>query len=164
LLTLAAWQDLRSHRIPNLLTGSGVVFGIACQAFFLGAGGMVSSIGGMLTGFAVFIPFYLLRAMGAGDVKLMAMVGAWLGPVGVLGAALGTFFAGGVMAMIYAAKSGALLRLLLNVRQLGYELLTRLAPSDRGAPYGVPGSLGKLPYAVAIAFGTLGFLVWKGGF
>lgn len=162
LLTLAAWQDFRSHRIPNLLTGVGVVLGMGYQAF-LGGGGWVNSLGGAAIGFVVLMPFYLLRAMGAGDVKLMAMVGAWLGPVDVLGAALGTFLAGGAMAVIYAKRSGSLGRLLLNLGQMIQGGAARHIPGHEAAPCGVPDSVGKLPYAVAIALGTVGFLIWKGG-
>lgn len=141
-----------------------MVLGVCYQASALGGVGVVSSLEGVITGFAVFIPLYLLRAMGAGDVKLMAMVGAWLGPMDVLGAALGTLLAGGVMAVFYATKSGVLRRLLLNVKQMGHEALAGLTSGNKTAPYGVPNSLGKLPYAVAIGLGTLGFLVWRGSF
>lgn len=162
LLALAAWQDSRSHRIPNLLTGAGVFFGVGFQAFAV-SGGWLSSLGGVAAGFAIFMPFYLLRAMGAGDVKLMAMVGAWLGPMDVLGAALGTFLAGGVMAVIYAKKSGTFGRLLLNLGHMLQGAPAKPAAGQETVPYGIPDSVGKLPYAVAIALGTTGFLIWKGG-
>lgn len=164
LLALAAWLDLRSHRIPNLLTAVGVVSGVGYQAFAPAGAGMLISLQGVATGLAVLLPFYLLRAMGAGDVKLMAMVGAWLGPTDVLGVALGTFLAGGIMAVIYAMKSGSAGRLLLNLRQMMPGSMTKHAQGNGIAPCGVPDSVGKLPYAVAIAVGTASFLIWKGSF
>ena len=64
------------------------------------------------------LPLYLLRAMGAGDVKLMAMVGVFVGPLGALSVALLTFVAGGVLALAVAARNGALGRLFWNLKAM----------------------------------------------
>ncbi|MEG0884092.1 MAG: prepilin peptidase, partial [Janthinobacterium sp.] len=87
LLTGAVWHDMRSRRIPN-----GLVFGGALAALLLhavltpGAGGLglPAALGGLALGLALLLPMYMLRALGAGDVKLMAMVGAFIGPQQVL--------------------------------------------------------------------------------
>src|SRR3954447_5439537 len=95
---MAAVFDLRSRRIPNHLT-----FGAAAVALFVAllTGGM-SAAGTNLTGWllatALWLPIYALGGMGAGDVKLLAAVGAWVGPAEVFHAALYSAIAGGVMA------------------------------------------------------------------
>jgi prepilin peptidase CpaA len=104
---------------------------------------------------------YLLRVMGAGDVKLMAMVGAFLGIEDVLGAVLATFLAGGVLSLAYAWKIGVLRRTLQNIRFILYSNAVRMAGGSVPTLEDAPETAGKFPYAVAIAVGTLGYLVWK---
>ena len=71
----------------------------------MGRIGVVQSLLGLAAGLALFMPLYLLRALGAGDVKLLAMVGAWLGAPLLLGAALLTLLAGGAMALFVMVLS-----------------------------------------------------------
>lgn len=164
LLAFAAWHDLSTHRIPNILTGMGVVLGMGYQVLGSGSAGALSAVEGMGMGLMMFLPFYLMRAMGAGDVKLMAMVGVWLGPGGTIGAVLGSFIAGGVMAVVFAMKSGVLKNLIRNVALLLPGMFSRQGRADGTVAFGLHRSLGKLPYGVAIALGTTGFLIWHGGF
>ncbi len=105
LLLAATWFDVRSHRIPNKLVFWGALAGVLLHVALPEGRGFISSLPGGLgfldalaglgIGLAVFLPVYLLRAMGAGDVKLMAMVGAFLGPEQIWGAMLGVALAGG---------------------------------------------------------------------
>ena len=79
-LALACISDLRTRRIPNVLTFSAVA---AALVFHLLTGGWSAagwSIAGCVLGALLFFPMFALRGMGAGDVKLLAAVGAWLGP------------------------------------------------------------------------------------
>src|SRR3990167_7222316 len=109
LLLMVARHDIRSHRIPNKLVLIGVVLGVVLNGLLPegqgfnsaipGGLGWLAALKGLGVGMAVLLPIYWLRAMGAGDVKLMAMVGAFLGSSDVLGAVLATFIAGGVMAL-----------------------------------------------------------------
>jgi len=93
--------------------------------------------------------------MGAGDVKLMAMAGAFLGPRGALGAVLLTWIAGGVLAIVAAVWLGALRRVLANIHQMLVLGLTDVL-SGAGLHFQPVAPLtGKLPYALAIACGTL---------
>jgi prepilin peptidase CpaA len=101
LLTLAAYRDLRSHRIPNALSLCGVIGGLGLQCVAAGPQGLASGLLGAILGLACFAPFYLLRAMGAGDVKLLAAVGAFLGPHGTLYAAVMSLIFGGLSACGY---------------------------------------------------------------
>ena len=123
--------------------------------------GFLSAIEGLAIGLVVMLPMYLLRAMGAGDVKLMAMVGAFLGPEDVLGAILATFLAGGVLSLAYAWKIGVLRRTLQNIRFILYSGAVKIAGGSVPTLEDAPETAGKFPYAVAIAVGTLGYLVWK---
>jgi len=108
ILVGAVYCDLRRHRIPNALTGLGVIAGLALQAVGGGVHGLTSGLLGVGVGLACFAPFYLLRAMGAGDVKLLAAIGAFLGPLGCFYAALASLLVGGVGAISYVLWRGAL--------------------------------------------------------
>lgn len=140
LLIPAVWVDHRRHRIPNWLTGSLLAAGIATQSVVYGVTGLGSALGGMLVGFAVFLLPYLKRGMAAGDVKLMAAVGASLGPVLALLAACASLMVSGGLAMLlltyrYYREGSATVEMLLAAR---------------------------FPYASAIALGTSVALILGG--
>jgi prepilin peptidase CpaA len=164
LLAAALWHDLRTRRIPNRLVLWGTVGGVLLNSMLpAGAGlfqqpfgglGLLQSLAGAAAGLALLLPMYLLRALGAGDVKLMAMCGAFLGPLAVLEAVLLTLLAGGVLA-IAAALLGRRLRQVL--KNACHMLLGTLLQSLAGGPATVaepPAVTGKLAYAFAIASGT----------
>jgi len=152
LFSLALWHDIVSRRVPNWLIGVGLLAGLAFSLLSLRGLGAEESLRGILTGFAVFLPIYLVRALGAGDVKLMATVGAFLGPIPTLGAALLTLLAGGVLSLIVALWSGSLMRVLSNMRLMGMIALSACRNS-RMSMRDVQ-TTGRLPYALAIAVGT----------
>jgi prepilin peptidase CpaA len=158
LVVCACVVDVRTHRIPNRLVVSGAILGFLSQVLMPGQGEWASSLGGMAIGMAVLIPMYVLRAMGAGDVKMMGMVGAFVGPTGVLAVALLTFLAGGVLALAYALRKGAVLQMFQNVKEMLFGAVVNVAaggPAHVDAP---AVSVGRLPYGLAIAVGTLGYL------
>src|ERR1700675_5068525 len=101
MLVLAVYGDLRIHRISNKLTLLGLIVGLGLQSVGGGLQGLTSGLLGASAGLACFAPFYFLRAMGAGDVKLLAAVGAFLGPQGGFYAALFSLLAGGLGAIGY---------------------------------------------------------------
>ncbi|MDP5238042.1 prepilin peptidase [Uliginosibacterium sp. 31-16] len=162
LLAAALWQDIISRRIPNRLVLAGLLAGLACNAllsqgaglFMADAGGLGlgKALLGMLAGGAMLLPLYLLRAMGAGDVKLMAVVGAFLGPLQAFGAALLTFLAGGLLALAAALFARSLPQVLNNLRLM---LLYLASGREAGLRVSDAPTSGRLPYAVAIAIGTL---------
>ena len=162
LLTGAAVCDYRTHRIPNWLVLSGALFGVIYNTALppFPHGSVLFPLAGLGLGLVLFLPLYLVRAMGAGDVKLLAMVGAFLGAGATLHAALASVIVGGVLAILFVLVRGTALRMFHNLAslfQLGFlGALVGVAPSlqiEAGA------SAGKLPYGVAIAIGTTGYLV-----
>jgi len=153
-LLLACISDLRTRRIPNALTFSAVGAALA----FHGVTGALTTVGwslaGCFAGALLFFPMFALRGMGAGDVKLLAAVGAWLGPSQVMLAALATSVAGGVIALAVAFAHGYLKTALRNL----WMLLTHwrvmgIRPLESVTLQGARGP--RLAYAVPIAFGTL---------
>lgn len=153
IVAAAAVIDVRTRRIPNLLTfGSAALAGV--YALLTGGlNGLGLSAAGWAIGIALFLPMFLLRGMGAGDVKLLGAVGGWLGPIGVLYAALYSVVAGGVLALIVGAIHGYLGKALHNLwgllgfwRTAGIQPLPGLTIEDAPGP--------RLAYGVAIAAGT----------
>ncbi len=161
LLLAIAWHDVKRHRIPNPLVFGGGALGLALNGLLPQGLGWLAALQGLGLGLALLLPLYWLRVMGAGDAKLMAMVGAFLGPQDVLGALLATFLAGGVMALAVALRAGALRRLLQNLWLMLIEGMVKVSVGQAPVVDGAPVSVGKLPYAVAIAAGTLGWLAWQ---
>ena len=162
LLVTAAIFDYRSHRIPNWLVLSGAVVGVLYNGLlFPDYGiGFMSAFEGLGLGLILLLPLYLLRAMGAGDVKLMAMVGAFLGPQDVFFAMLASAVAGGVMSILYVLAKGTAARMFANlvaVFQLSFMSVVGGMKPDLQIDAST--SAGKLPYGVAIAMGTSSYLV-----
>ena len=98
-LLVAAVSDVRIQKIPNWLTLSAVVVGLACHTATNGFAGFLFSLQGALLGLGLLMLFYLAAGMGAGDVKLMAAVGGLLGPKGVFVAFIYTALIGGIVAV-----------------------------------------------------------------
>jgi prepilin peptidase CpaA len=153
-LALAAHADLLEHRIPNSLTALALAAGLLSQAFTAAHVGVLMGLAGAVTGLAGLLPFYLLRGMGAGDVKLMAAVGSFLGPLGALQAVAVTLVLGAMLGVaIIVGRRLAAAR--APAEQFALELHTASIE---------PGSLRKqkFPYAVAIAGGTV-LSLWHQG-
>lgn len=162
LLIVAAICDYRSFRIPNWLTAGGLVFGTIYTIVVPPAphAGWLFPVSGILTGFLLMFPMYLLRAVGAGDVKLLAMAGAFLGWSDTLLALLFSFVVGGVAALAFAAYHGVMRRLLENCRQLLCYLALSAAVGQRATVQMPPSlSAGKLAFGVSIAAATIGEVV-----
>ena len=149
LLGIASYTDSLRQKIPNWLNGSAIVAGLIINTFISGFSGTVFSLLGILTGFLCFIPGYLLsKKLGAGDVKLMAAVGAFLGWKSTLMAAGLSIVAGGVLAIIYMGIKGDLLSSLKRY-WLSVYLRTYLAPEKTDT------AGQRFPYAIAITTGVL---------
>lgn len=154
ILIVAAVNDLRFQKIPNLLTYPAMAVAVGCHVVMKGLDGLLFSAGGLALGIAVLILPYLMGGMGAGDAKLMGAVGAILGARGVFIAFLFTAIIGGVYALI----------LFLIKRQHFKGFFTRQAATLKTFIYTkqfipIPGDQNekkpKLCYGIAIALGTL---------
>lgn len=165
LLVAAVATDLRACRIPNLLiaiglAAAGVLHIVATQGDgALGgpgpATGLTGALGGIAVGFAALFPLYALRAMGAGDVKLMMMVGAFLGPMQTFGVIVLTFAAGGVLAIVMALWQRSFRQLVGNFRFMLTTSVVRAAGGQAPRFEPLAQTAGRMPYAVAIAAGTV---------
>jgi prepilin peptidase CpaA len=150
----ACVTDLRSRRIPNVLTFGAALAGLAAHVWLEGIAGVKTAAGGWLLGTVCFMPFFLLRGMGGGDVKLLAALGAWLGPEDTLPLALYSLAAGGVIGVVVALASGYLRTALNNIRGM---LLYWRASGLRPVPdMTLETSNGpRLAYALPILAGTV---------
>ncbi len=101
------------------------------------------------------LPLYALRAMGAGDVKLMMMVGAFLGPMQTLGVVVLTFVSGGVLAIVMALWQRSFRQLATNLRFMLTTSAVRAAGGQAPRFEPLAQTAGRMPYAVAIAAGTV---------
>lgn len=159
LAIVTASTDLTCRRIPNRIIAIGLAASLAVQVWLNGPlAGSAHWLAGALTGFAVLLPFYLLRGMAAGDVKLLLTIGAWVGPAMTLRIALATFIAGGIWSLCVILRRGRTRQLLVNLWCI-VSSAWRPGQQMAGIPqYQQIESVGSLPYGVAIAAGTLGVL------
>lgn len=175
-LTFAVVSDIRQHRIPNLLVVLGTVAATLFHSvaepglgvlddFLPGSIGLIPLMQGLMVGFVCLLPLYALRAMGAGDVKLMMMVGAFLGPLQTFGVVVLTFAAGGVLALVMALWQRSLKQLALNLRFMLTTSAVSAATGQSAKFEPLQQTAGRMPYAVAIAAGTFLqlYLVRSGG-
>lgn len=153
LLSLAAWSDVRARRIPNALVAVGLAGGLVAGFAQDGWSGLSAALLGAAAGFVCFFPLYVMRAMGAGDVKLMSAAGAFLGAPLALSAALFSLGAGVTLGIVLAVRTRALRRVAANTGNLLSLWVT--SGGVRQAEWltlDSPDSV-KVPYGVAIAFG-----------
>jgi prepilin peptidase CpaA len=148
-LIAAAIYDVRYRRIPNWVSVGGVLLGIVINTL-IGepGGGLLFSLAGLAVGFGIYMVLYILRAMGAGDVKLMAAVGALVGWKAWFGVFFTTAIVGGLMALLLVLVRGRLKRTLWNVgfivsemghgrpAYVGKEELDVRSPKAVGLPHG----------------------------
>lgn len=152
----AAAIDLARRRIPNWLTFGAWIAALPVQALIHGpATGSLVWLYGWAAGLALFLPFYLLRGMAAGDVKLMAAVGAWLGVSMMPKVALATCVIGGVWALVLLLVTG---QTRATFTRVGHMLLAAVLPGATPAQPEANASAGSIPYGVAIAAGTVAML------
>lgn len=165
LLLASVATDIRGQRIPNALILTGLTLGVAFQciayqedAFFSApspTSGLVPALAGIALGLVCSLPLYLMRAMGAGDVKLLMVVGAFLGPAQAFAALIFSFVMGGVLALGMTLYRRSFATIIANLR---FMLVTAAMRAAGGSPPPVEPlrqTAGRLPYAVAIALGTL---------
>jgi len=139
ILAIATLVDHRSHKLPNILTFGGAIFALILHWSLNGAPGLLLAVTGWITCLLCFLPFYAMRGMAAGDVKLIAAVGAFIGPGPGLAAAMFSLLAGGALSLIsIAASCGPTVFFAGNWRSEAFRLALKR----------------RIPYAGAVAAGT----------
>jgi len=155
LLAATAFMDIRERRIPNSLTGPGLLAALVLESFLV-RGLPVSALAGAFLALLVAFPIVVMGGIGAGDAKLLMAVGAFVGPGGLLSVVIYGGMAGGILAIGNALRRGVLLGVLINVKNLLLHWAT-LGRRGQKIDLNSPGAE-SIPYALAIAAGAL--LTW----
>ncbi len=158
LVALATQADVTSRRIPNRLVGPALLLALTMHGVMGGWSGLMGSAAGMLAAAGLLMPGHLARWMGAGDVKLMAAVGAWLAWPQAVVAALAALVAGGILATAIALRRRIFMRTLHGAAAIGFWALTSPAGPGSSAP---TGSGVRFPFAAAAAAGTVFSLILR---
>jgi prepilin peptidase CpaA len=137
--SIAAVIDVRSRRIPNWVSGAALLVGVLVHAWQDGLNGVLLALTGAALGLAILLPLYVIKAMGAGDVKLLLGVGALVGPHLLVSIAVYAAVAGGLMSAYVLVRRHRLLAFVNDI------VVLRQAPARSGA---------TAPYGVAIASGV----------
>lgn len=153
-LIIVTFTDLRSRRIPNWVVLPFLVAGLVVSGWMHGWSGIGHSVAGLALGGLLFGVLCWMGGMGMGDVKLVAAIGAWIGPSQLLTALVLTGIAGGVMALCWAAWSGFLGELFQGAGDLASGVTKRGLRPHPELILNNPLTR-KMPYAPAIAIGTL---------
>lgn len=165
LLVEAAIIDGIKLKVPNWLTFHLAAGGLAYATWTAGGPGLAWSLGGLALGLALLMPLHMIGGMGAGDVKLLAGVGAWMGPAIVLGSFLVSAIVGGILAVAMVVRAGEVAKHWAMFQTIGQEILAIRNPerlSEIAA--GRKPTMMLLPYGIPIAIGSIGYFAWLGLF
>jgi prepilin peptidase CpaA len=152
LAIIITYYDVRYRRIPNPFVLATLASGIAINSIFGGLAGLYGSVGGCALAFVLMFVLHIFGAMGAGDVKLFAAVGAVTGASFVLPTFLVVVLTGGVLGVVSIIRAGVVLTTMQRVLQIlvgllpGWEMPKFAVPSDRRH---------TIPYGVAITIGSI---------
>lgn len=162
-MAYACWRDFREHRIPNPLCGMIVVSGFIVHGVLQGWAGLEHSLSGTACGFGLLIVLWLIRAMGAGDVKYMAGVGAWLGPELIFYGVIAGILVGGLISVgmvlyqrtwsRFATNMGLMLVKMSSARTAFGEFASANQFSGDGKA--------SVPYAIPLTLGVWGVLLFS---
>lgn len=162
-LVVAAVIDGIKLKVPNWLTFPMVFAGLGYWAWTGGTAGVLFALAGAVVGLALLLPLYAIGGMGAGDVKLLAGVGAWVGAKLTLWAFVSTAVTGGLMAIVMVAWSGNFIKHWVQFQAIGHEILTIRNPVKLSeiAAERKP-RMALLPYGIPMAVGSIAFFAWAG--
>ena len=158
---IACATDLGTRRIPNVLTMGSAAIALAARAWMDGTSAVGLGLAGLIVGFTMFLPLFMVRGLGGGDVKLLAALGAWLGPLLVMWTALFGAIAGGVAAIVVAVANRYVVQAYHNI----WLLLTQWRVAGIGAVAGLTLDDAKSPrlaYALPLTGGLL-VAIWLKG-
>lgn len=163
ILILAAWIDGKELKVPNWITFPMVLSGLIYCTVTGGFSGLLAGLTGMSCGLLCLLPLYAVGGMGAGDVKLMAGIGAWVGWQTTFYAFCVSVIVGAVMAVLMVAWRGAWRKHYENfltilsewsVVRNPYEL-SKIAAERKPTMF-------LLPYGIPICIGTIGYFMYAG--
>ena len=152
LAIVIAYYDVRYRRIPNAFVLATLVAGVAINAIFGGLPGVASSVGGCVLAFVLMFMLHIFGAMGAGDVKLFAAIGAVTGSQMVIPTFVVVILTGGLLAVVSMVRSGMVRTTMHRVLQIlvgilpGWQMPKFAVPTDRKH---------TIPYGVAITMGSI---------
>ncbi len=158
MLAVAIYFDIRTERIPNWLIAAGTVVALTLHAVSSGTSGLLTSVGGLSIAMVILLPFYIAGVMGAGDVKLMAAVGAFTGvhlALLAVGFAVGVGVLEAIAILVLRGSAGQTWE---RYRQIGKTTLATgrfvYIPPGPGDAAGE-----SFPFAIAVGIGTIGALL-----
>ena len=137
LAVIITYYDVRYRRIPNAFVLATLVSGVAINGVFGGLSGLFSSLGGCALGFGLMFMLHVFGAMGAGDVKLFAAIGAVTGAHLVVPTFIVVVLTGGLLAIVSIVRAGVL---------LGTSLLQVQPASRQKVPNETPRRTGKVAH------------------
>ena len=152
LAVVITYHDVLYRRIPNAFVLAALLGGIAMNGIFGGVSGLIASMGGCVLAFGLMFMLHIFGAMGAGDVKLFAAIGAVTGAHLVLPTFIVVVLTGGLLALISVIRAGVLISTMHRVLQIfvgmlpGWEMPRFAVPADRTH---------TIPYGVAITIGSI---------
>lgn len=165
LVVVAAVYDFRYRRIPNWLALIGLGAGLGLNTVLGKWEGLQTAGGGFAVGFGLYFLLYLIRAMGAGDVKLMGAVGSLVGPTEWLKLFAAAAIVGGALGLVMIVAKGRFRQTFWNIGFILSEFAHFRAPYMKRQELDVKSSqAATLPHGVAIALGTVIYLaiLWRG--
>lgn len=152
LAIIIGYYDVRYRRIPNPFVLATLIGGLTINFILGGLPGIYASVGGCLLAFALMLMLHIFGAMGAGDVKLFAAIGAVTGAPLVLPTFVIVILTGGLLALVTIVRAGVVVSTMQKVLQIfvgllpGWEMPRFAIPSDRRH---------TIPYGVAITIGSV---------
>jgi prepilin peptidase CpaA len=163
ILIEAAVIDGWKLKVPNWLTYHMVLGGLLYATYTGGWSGLLVALAGTALGLVLLLPLYAIGGMGAGDVKLLAGVGAFMGPKLTLGAFATSAIVGGLMALVMVAWSGQFVKHYVQFQLIGHEILSVKNPEKlaESAAARKP-TMMLLPYGIPIAVGSIAYFAWAG--
>ncbi|HBB89788.1 MAG TPA: hypothetical protein DC047_19450 [Blastocatellia bacterium] len=152
LAIVIGYYDVRYRRIPNAFVLAALVGGLALNGIFGGLSGVAASLGGCALAFVLMFTLHIFGAMGAGDVKLFAAIGAVTGAQLVVPTFLVVVLTGGLLAVVSIIRAGTVITTLHRVLQI----LVGLLPGWQMPKFAVPADrTHTIPYGVAITMGSI---------
>ena len=163
ILVVAAVIDGKQLKVPNWLTFPMILSGWVYSVMAFGLPGLGWSLAGTAVGLALLLPAYAVGGMGAGDVKLLAGVGAWVWATNTFWAFCASAVIGGAIAMVMVLARGAWRKHRSQFWMILGEFVTLRDPNVLSAVAADrKGSMLLLPYGIPIAIGSIAYFAWAG--